>query len=121
MMICSILIILCVTKREVGTVNQILPHIIQLLNFGYKKRPPLLNQKIPFSQQQSLENYNACMIDYTENDNSGKYQFCGPPTCLFSEIAIKEKTDFKKMVEGRPLHVDTNTFGRIFPRNISMF
>ena len=56
--------------------------------------------------QQSLQSYNTCVIDYIENDNYGKYQFCGPPTCLFSEIASKEKTDFEIMVEGRTLHVD---------------
>ena len=57
-------------------------------------------------QPQSLQRYNTCVIDYIENDNYGKYQFCGPPTCLFSEIASKEKSDFEKMVEGIPLHVD---------------
>ena len=105
-MICSILAILYVSKREVATVNQILPHIIQLLNFCYKKRPPLLNQKISFLQQQSLENYNACMIDYIEDDNSRKSQSCSPSTCSFSENASKEKSDFEIVVEGRPLHVD---------------
>ena len=40
-----------------------------------------------FSQQQSLESYNACVIDYTENDNSGKYQSCDPSTCSFPENA----------------------------------
>ena len=88
------------------TINQILPHIIQLLNFCYKKRPPLPNQKIPFSQLQSIESYNSCVIDYTEDDNSGKYKSCSPSTYSFSENASKEKSDFEIVVEGRPLHVD---------------
>ena len=46
------------------------------------------------------------MIDYTEDDNSGKYQSCSPSTCSFSENVIKEKSDFEIVVEGRPLHVD---------------
>ena len=57
-------------------------------------------------QQQSLQSYNTCVIDYIENDNSGKSQSCSPSTCSFSEIASKEKSDFEIMVEGRPLHVD---------------
>ena len=57
-------------------------------------------------QQQSLQSYNTYVIDYIENDNSGKYQFFGPLTCLFSEIASKEKSDFEKMVDEIPLHVD---------------
>ena len=46
------------------------------------------------------------MINYIENDNYGNLQACSPPTCSFSEIASKEKSDFEIMVEGRPLHVD---------------
>ena len=46
------------------------------------------------------------MIDYTEDDNSGKYQSCSPSTCSFSENASKEKSDFEIVVEGIPLHVD---------------
>ena len=57
-------------------------------------------------QPQSLQSYNTHVIDYIENDNSGKSQACSPATCLFSEIASKEKSDFEIMVEGRPLHVD---------------
>ena len=37
-----------VTKKEVGTINLIFPHIIQLRKFCYKKRLPISNQKIPF-------------------------------------------------------------------------
>ena len=44
-----------------------------------------------FSRLQSLESYNDCVIDYTEDDNSGKFQSCSPFTCSFSEIASKEK------------------------------
>ena len=35
-------------KKRLKVFNQILPHIIQLPNFCYKKRSPLPNQKIPF-------------------------------------------------------------------------
>ena len=59
-----------------------------------------------FSRMQSLESYNACVIDYTEDDNSGKYQSCSPSTCSFSKNTSKEKLDFEIMVEGRLLHVD---------------
>ena len=62
--------------------------------------------KNSFSQLQSLESYNACVIDYTEDDNSGKSQSCSPSTCSFSKNASKEKSDFEIVVEGRPLHVD---------------
>ena len=58
-----------------------------------------------FLQQQSLESYNACVIDYTEDDNSGKYRSCSPCTCSFSENESKEKSDFEIVLEGRPLHV----------------
>ena len=47
-----------------------------------------------FSQLQSIESYNACVIDYTEDDNSGKSRSCSPSTCSFSENASKEKSDF---------------------------
>ena len=40
--------------------------------------------KNSFSQQQSLESYTACVIDYTKDDNSGKSQSCSPCTCSFS-------------------------------------
>ena len=46
------------------------------------------------------------MIDYTEDDNSGKSQSCSPSTCSFAEIASKNKSDFWIVVEGRPMHVD---------------
>ena len=59
-----------------------------------------------FSQQQSLESYNACVIDYTEDDDSRKYQSCSPSTCSFSENESKEKSYFEIVVEGRPLHID---------------
>ena len=59
-----------------------------------------------FSQLQSLESYNACVIDYIEDDDSRKSQSCSPSTCLFSENASKEKSDFEFLVEGRLLHVD---------------
>ena len=62
--------------------------------------------EITLMQQQSLESYNACVIDYTEDDNSGKSQSCSPSTCSFSENASKEKSDFEIVVEGRPMHVD---------------
>ena len=47
-----------------------------------------------FSQQQSLESYNACVIDYIEDDDSRKYHSCSPSTCLFSENASKEELGF---------------------------
>ena len=59
-----------------------------------------------FSQLQSLESYNACVIKYTEDDNSEKYQPYSPSTCSFSENTSKEKSDFEIVVEERPLHVD---------------
>ena len=59
-----------------------------------------------FSQLQSLESYNACVIDYIEDDNSRKSQSYSPSTCSFSENASKEKWDFEIVVEGRPLHLD---------------
>ena len=46
------------------------------------------------------------MTDYIENANSGKSRSCSPSTCLFYEIASKEKSDFEIMVEVRPLRVD---------------
>ena len=46
------------------------------------------------------------MIDYTEDDNSGKSQSCSPSTCSIFENASKVKSDFEIVVEGRPLHVD---------------
>ena len=105
-MICSILVILCVTKREVGTVNQILPHIIQLLNFLSQGEASPFQSENSFSQLQSLESYNACVIDYTEDDNFGNSQSCSPSTCSFSENESKEKSYFEIVVEERPLHVD---------------
>ena len=57
-------------------------------------------------QQQSPESYNACVIDYIEDDDSDKSQSCSPSTCSFSENASKEKSDFEIVVEGRPQHVD---------------
>ena len=60
----------------------------------------------PSLQKQSLQSYNTYVINYLENDNSRKSQFFGPPTCLFSKIASKEKSDFEKRVEGIPLHDD---------------
>ena len=71
-----------------------------------EKEASLSQSENSFSQQQSLESYNGCVIDYTEDDNSGKYQSCSPSTCSFSENASKEKLDFEIMVEGRLLHVD---------------
>ena len=62
--------------------------------------------KNSFLQQQSLPSYNTHGIDYIENDNSRKYQACSPPTCLFFEIASKEKSDFEIMVEGKSPHAD---------------
>ena len=59
-----------------------------------------------FSQQQSLQSYNAYVIDYTEDDNSRKFQSCSPSTCSFSENASKEKLYFEIIVEGILLHVD---------------
>ena len=59
-----------------------------------------------FPQLQSLESYNACVIDYTEDDNSGKSQSCSPSTCSFSENASKEKSDFEIVVEGGLPHLD---------------
>ena len=59
-----------------------------------------------FSQLQSLESYNACVIDYIEDDKSGKYQSRSPSTCSFFENASKEKSDFEIVVEGITLHVD---------------
>ena len=53
-----------------------------------------------------MESYNACVLDYTENDNSGKSQSCSPSTYSFSENASKEKSDFEIVFEGRALHVD---------------
>ena len=47
-----------------------------------------------FSQLQSLESYNACVIDYIEDDNSRKSQSCSPSTCSFAEIASNKKSDF---------------------------
>ena len=41
--------------------------------------------KNSFSQQQSLESYNACVIDYREDDDSRKSRSCIPSTCLFSK------------------------------------
>ena len=46
------------------------------------------------------------MIDYTEDDNSGKSQSYSPSTCSFSENASEEKSYFEIVVEGRLLHVD---------------
>ena len=46
------------------------------------------------------------MIDYTEDDNSGKSQSYSASTCSFSENASEEKSDFEIVVEGIPLHVD---------------
>ena len=46
------------------------------------------------------------MIDYTKDDNFGKYQYCSPSTCSCSENASKKKSDFEIVFEGRPLHVD---------------
>ena len=71
-----------------------------------------------FLQQQSLQSYNTYVNDYIENDNSGNSQFCGPPTCLFSEIATKYKSDFEKMVQGIPLRVDQIQISLKFYMNI---
>ena len=57
-----------------------------------------------FLKLQSLESYNAYVIDYTEDDNYGKYQSHSPSRCSFFENASKEKSDFE--VEGILLHVD---------------
>ena len=52
-----------------------------------------------FSQPRSLESYNACVIDYIEDDNSGKSQSCSPSTCSFFENESKYKSDFEIVVE----------------------
>ena len=46
------------------------------------------------------------MIDYTEDDNSGKYQSCSPSTCSFYENPSREQSYFEIVVEEIPLHVD---------------
>ena len=71
-----------------------------------------------FLQQQYFQSYNTCVIDYIENDNYGKYQLCGPPTCLLSRISSKGKPYFEIMVEGRPMHVDQIQFHLKIYRNI---
>ena len=48
MIVCSILVNLCVAKKEVGNISQIVPHIIRLLKFCLKRRMLLYNQISPF-------------------------------------------------------------------------
>ena len=105
MIICSILFILYVTKR--GWDYQSNPSsYYSTSKFLLQEEASPSQSENSFSQHQYIESYNACVIDYIEDDDSRKSQSGSPSTSLFSENASKEKSDFEIMVEGILLHVD---------------
>ena len=48
-----------------------------------------------FSQLQSLESYNACVIDYTKDGNSRKSQSCSPAHVHFLKMQVKRNQTLK--------------------------
>ena len=52
-----------------------------------------------FSQQQSLESYNACVIDYTEDDNLENLSLVVPPHVHFLKMQVKRNQILKQWLK----------------------